>query len=152
MNAKVSDFGLSKQVTQSDATHVSTVVKGTAGYLDPEYYSTRQLTEKSDIYSFGVVLLELICGREPLSHSGSPDSFNLILWAKPYLQAGAFEIVDESIKGTFDTESMRKAALIASRSVERDALRRPSIAEVLTELKDAYSIQLSYLASEGLAN
>lgn len=47
---------------------------------------------------------------------------------------------------------MRKAALIASRSVERDALRRPSIAEVLTELKDAYSIQLSYLASEGLAN
>ncbi|XP_016500698.1 putative LRR receptor-like serine/threonine-protein kinase At5g48740 [Nicotiana tabacum] len=152
MNAKVSDFGLSKQVTQSDATHVSTVVKGTAGYLDPEYYSTRQLTEKSDIYSFGVVLLELICGREPLSHSGSPDSFNLVLWAKPYLQAGAFEIVDESIKGTFDTESMRRAALIASRSVERDALRRPSIAEVLTELKDAYSIQLSYLASEGLAN
>ncbi|KAK4366194.1 hypothetical protein RND71_014074 [Anisodus tanguticus] len=152
MNAKVSDFGLSKQVTQSDATHVSTVVKGTAGYLDPEYYSTRQLTEKSDIYSFGVVLLELICGREPLSHSGSPDSFNLVLWAKPYLQAGAFEIVDESIKGTFDTESMRRAALIASRSVERDALRRPSIAEVLAELKDAYSIQLSYLASEGLAN
>lgn len=150
------------------------------------YYSTRQLTEKSDIYSFGVVLLELICGREPLSHSGSPDSFNLVLWvntslimcytaniiqsislksnnthllyincefqAKPYLQAGAFEIVDESIKGTFDTESMRRAALIASRSVERDALRRPSIAEVLAELKDAYSIQLSYLASEGLAN
>lgn len=46
------------------------------------YYSTQQLTEKSDVYSFGVVLLELICGREPLSHSGTPDSFNLVLWVK----------------------------------------------------------------------
>ncbi|KAG5252191.1 LRR receptor serine/threonine-protein kinase [Salix suchowensis] len=80
MNAKVCDFGLSKQVMQADATHVTTVVKGTAGYLDPEYYSTQQLTEKSDVYSFGVVLLELICGREPLRRSGTPDSFNLVLW------------------------------------------------------------------------
>ncbi|XP_019188563.1 PREDICTED: probable LRR receptor-like serine/threonine-protein kinase At5g48740 isoform X2 [Ipomoea nil] len=152
MNAKVSDFGLCKQITRADATHVTTVVKGTAGYLDPEYYSTRQLTEKSDVYSFGVVLLELICGREPLDHSGTPDSFNLVLWAKPYLQAGAFEIVDESIKGSYDEESMRRAALIASTSVERDALRRPNIAQVLAELKEAYSIQLSYLASAGLAN
>ncbi|KAK8583106.1 hypothetical protein V6N13_021821 [Hibiscus sabdariffa] len=149
MNAKVCDFGLSKQVTRDDATHVTTVVKGTAGYLDPEYYSTKQLTEKSDIYSFGVVLLELICGREPLSHSGSPDSFNIVLWAKPYLQASAFEIVDDSLKGTFDAESMRKAAMVAVKSVERDASLRPTIAEVLAELKDAYSIQLSYLASMG---
>ncbi|KAA3468838.1 putative LRR receptor-like serine/threonine-protein kinase [Gossypium australe] len=149
MNAKVCDFGLSKQVTQSDATHVTTVVKGTAGYLDPEYYSTKQLTEKSDVYSFGVVLLELICGREPLNHSGSPDSFNLVLWAKPYLQASAFEIVDDSLKGTFDVESMRRAALVAVKSVDRDASLRPTIAEVLAELKDAYSIQLSYLASLG---
>ncbi|KDP26385.1 hypothetical protein JCGZ_17543 [Jatropha curcas] len=147
MNAKVCDFGLSKQVMQADATHVTTVVKGTAGYLDPEYYSTQQLTEKSDVYSFGVVLLELICGREPLRHSGTPDSFNLVLWAKPYLQAGAFQIVDDSLKGTFDLESMRKAATVAVRSVERDASQRPNIAEVLAELKEAYTIQLSYLAA-----
>ncbi|XP_041005366.1 probable LRR receptor-like serine/threonine-protein kinase At5g48740 [Juglans microcarpa x Juglans regia] len=152
MNAKVCDFGLSKQITQADATHVTTVVKGTAGYLDPEYYSTQQLTEKSDVYSFGVVLLEIICGREPLNHSGTPDSFNLVLFAKPYLQAGAFEIVDDSLMGTFDVESMRKAALIAVRSVERDASQRPTIAEVLAELKEAYSIQLSYLASHEHAN
>ncbi|KAL5562103.1 hypothetical protein UlMin_031850 [Ulmus minor] len=150
MNAKVCDFGLSKQITQADATHVTTVVKGTAGYLDPEYYATQQLTEKSDVYSFGVVLLELICGREPLSHSGNPDSFNLVLWAKPYLQAGAFEIVDDSLKGSFDVESMTKAASVAIRSVERDASQRPTIAHVLAELKEAYSIQLSYLASRDL--
>ncbi|MBA0822031.1 hypothetical protein Goarm_018851 [Gossypium armourianum] len=149
MNAKVCDFGLSKQVTLADATHVTTVVKGTAGYLDPEYYSTQQLTEKSDVYSFGVVLLELICGREPLTHSGTPDSFNLVLWAKPYLQAGALEIVDDNLKGTFDVESMRKAALVTIRCVERDASRRPTIAQVLGELKEAYSLQLEYLASLG---
>ncbi|XP_019088804.1 PREDICTED: probable LRR receptor-like serine/threonine-protein kinase At5g48740 isoform X1 [Camelina sativa] len=147
MNAKVSDFGLSKQFTKADASHVTTVVKGTAGYLDHEYYSTLQLTEKSDVYSFGVVLLELICGREPLSHSGSPDSFNLVLWARPNLQAGAFEIVDDILKDTFDPASMRKAASIAIRCVERDASGRPSIAEVLTKLKEAYSLQLSYLAA-----
>ncbi|XP_017440844.1 probable LRR receptor-like serine/threonine-protein kinase At5g48740 isoform X1 [Vigna angularis] len=147
MNGKVCDLGLSKQVTQADATHVTTVVKGTAGYLDPEYYSTQQLTEKSDVYSFGVVLLELICGREPLTHSGNPDSFNLVLWAKPYLQAGAYEIVDEDIRGSFDPLSMKKAAFIAIESVHRDASQRPSIAEVLTELKEAYDIQLRFLES-----
>ncbi|MED6106121.1 hypothetical protein PIB30_002014 [Stylosanthes scabra] len=145
MNAKVCDLGLSKQVIHAEATHVTTLVKGTAGYLDPEYYSTQQLTEKSDVYSFGVVLLELICGREPLSHSGTPDSFNLILWAKPYLQAGAYEIVDEDIRGSFDPLSMKKASLIAVRSVERDASQRPCIGEVLAELKEAYTIQLTFL-------
>lgn len=72
------------------------------------------------------------------------------LQAKPHLQAGAFEIVDESIKGSFDVESMRKAALVAIKSVERDASQRPSIAQVLAELKEAYSLQLSYLASRDM--
>ncbi|WOL11965.1 putative LRR receptor-like serine/threonine-protein kinase [Canna indica] len=149
VNAKVSDFGLSKQVLQVDATHVTTAVKGTAGYLDPEYYATQQLTEKSDIYSFGVVLLEMICGREPLSHAGTPDSYNLVLWAKPYLQAGSFDIVDESLRGGFNKESMAKAASTAVRCVERDASRRPTIAEVLAELKEAYSTQLTSLSTQG---
>ena len=70
--------------------------------------------------------------------------------AKPYLQAGAFEIVDDSLKGNFDIESMRKASLVAVRSVERDASQRPTIAQVLAELKEAYSIQLAYLASRDM--
>ncbi|KAL8150767.1 hypothetical protein V2J09_020575 [Rumex salicifolius] len=178
MNAKVCDFGLCKQLAGANATHVTTVVKGTAGYLDPEsvqsklsfyshanyvhklhisltacrYYTTQQLTEKSDVYSFGVVLLELICGREPLTHSGAPDTFNLVLWARPFLKGGTFEIVDESIKGRFDKESIKIAAFLASRCIERDASLRPTFAEVLDELKQAYSIQLAYLATTGHSN
>uniref|UniRef100_A0A803LAM5 Protein kinase domain-containing protein n=1 Tax=Chenopodium quinoa TaxID=63459 RepID=A0A803LAM5_CHEQI len=153
MNAKVADFGLSKQLSEAEATHVTTTVKGTTGYLDPEYYSTLQLTEKSDIYSFGVVLLELICGREPFTRgSGNPDSFNLVLWAKPFLQAGMFEVVDDNLARDYDMESMRKAATIASRCVERDASIRPTMGEVLQELKEAYSLQLAYLASNGQAD
>ncbi|KAL0924477.1 hypothetical protein M5K25_005308 [Dendrobium thyrsiflorum] len=150
MNAKVADFGLSRQIPQPEITHITTAIKGTAGYLDPEYYATQQLTEKSDVYSFGVVLLELICGREPLSHAGAPDTYNLVLWAKPYLQAGALEIVDENLKGRFDVESMKMVASIAVRCVERDAAHRPTMSEVLIELKEAYSIQLTFLSAGGL--
>ncbi|PKU81661.1 putative LRR receptor-like serine/threonine-protein kinase [Dendrobium catenatum] len=70
--------------------------------------------------------------------------------AKPYLQAGALEIVDENLKGGFDVESMKKVASIAVRCVEREAPHRPTMSEVLIELKEAYSIQLTFLSAGGL--
>ncbi|TKY53872.1 leucine-rich repeat receptor protein kinase [Spatholobus suberectus] len=66
LNAKVADFGLSKPMVDFDKDHVTTQVKGTMGYLDPEYYTSQQLTEKSDVYSYGVLMLELITAKRPI--------------------------------------------------------------------------------------
>ncbi|KAH9304861.1 hypothetical protein KI387_009265, partial [Taxus chinensis] len=67
LNAKVADFGLSKLIKDTGASgHITTQVKGTLGYLDPEYYMTQQLSYKSDVYSYGVVLLEILSRKEPI--------------------------------------------------------------------------------------
>ncbi|KAL8499947.1 hypothetical protein ACS0TY_019812 [Phlomoides rotata] len=82
LRAKVADFGFARlgADTESGATHVSTQVKGTAGYLDPEYLRTYQLTEKSDVYSFGVLLVELITGRRPIEPKRDPKERMTARW------------------------------------------------------------------------
>lgn len=77
LRAKVADFGFARLGPEDpDATHISTQIKGTAGYVDPEYLRTYQLTEKSDVYSFGVLLVELVTGRHPIErHRDLKDRF-----------------------------------------------------------------------------
>ncbi|XP_030505661.2 calmodulin-binding receptor-like cytoplasmic kinase 2 [Cannabis sativa] len=90
LRAKVADFGFARRTAEqeTDATHISTQVKGTAGYLDPEYLRTYQLTDKSDVYSFGVLLVELMTGRQPIE-TKKPDSERLTLrWAMQKLKHG----------------------------------------------------------------
>lgn len=79
-NPKLSDFGLAKLGPVGDNTHVSTRVMGTYGYCAPEYAMTGKLTLKSDIYSFGVVLLELITGRKAFDTSKKQGEQNLVVW------------------------------------------------------------------------
>lgn len=141
-NAKVSDFGLSKHLEKDDTTHVTTMVKGTAGYLDPEYYETQQLTEKSDVYSFGVVLLEIICGREPLSQDCPPDEYNLVFWARSFLERGSYgPLVDKSLENSFSLKSMETTVLLAAWCLDRVASKRPSMHEIVKELKSALTIE-----------
>lgn len=79
-NAKLSDFGLAKLGPTGDKSHVSSRVMGTYGYCAPEYQRTGQLTVKSDIYSFGVVLLELITGRRTIDNTRPLKEQNLVYW------------------------------------------------------------------------
>lgn len=79
---KLSDFGLAKVGPSGDKTHVSTRVMGTYGYCAPDYAMTGQLTFKSDIYSFGVVLLELITGRRAIDQTKDRKELNLVAWVR----------------------------------------------------------------------
>lgn len=141
MRAKVADFGLSKPAV--DGSHVSSIVRGTVGYLDPEYYISQQLTEKSDIYSFGVILLELISGHEPISS----DNFglncrNIVAWARSHLESGNIDaIIDASLDTGYDLQSVWKIAEAGIMCVEPKGAQRPTISEVLKEIQDAIAIE-----------
>lgn len=142
MRAKVSDFGLSKLAVDG-ASHVSSIVRGTVGYLDPEYYISQQLTDKSDVYSFGVILLELISGHEAISNeSFGVNCRNIVQWAKLHIESGDIQgIIDPSLREEYDIQSIWKIAEKALMCVQPHGHMRPSISEVLKEIQDAIAIE-----------
>ncbi|AES72102.1 putative protein kinase RLK-Pelle-LRR-I-1 family [Medicago truncatula] len=141
MRAKVSDFGLSR-LAEEDLTHISSVAKGTVGYLDPEYYANQQLTEKSDVYSFGVVLLELICGKKPVSPEDYGPEMNIVHWARSLIRKGdIISIMDPLLIGNVKTESIWRVAEIAMQCVEPHGASRPRMQEVILAIQDASKIE-----------
>ncbi|XP_043711011.1 probable LRR receptor-like serine/threonine-protein kinase At1g67720 [Telopea speciosissima] len=142
MRAKVSDFGLSKLAVDG-ASHVSSIVRGTVGYLDPEYYVSQQLTDKSDVYSFGVILLELISGQEAISNENfGVNCRNIVQWAKTHIESGDIQgIIDPSLQNEFEIQSVWKIAEKAMMCVQSHGSMRPSISEVLKEVQDAILIE-----------
>lgn len=91
-NARLSDFGLAKLGPVGDKTHVSTRVMGTYGYCAPEYALSGKLTVKSDIFSLGVVLLEILTGRKAIDPSRSRAEQNLVTWVS-YLLINCFSSI-----------------------------------------------------------
>ncbi|KAL2332278.1 hypothetical protein Fmac_019859 [Flemingia macrophylla] len=134
---KVSDFGLARTAPNEEIKHMPTHVIGTFGYLAPEYAMTGHLLVKSDVYSYGVVLLELLTGRKPVDLSQTPGQENLVAWARPLLTSkeGLQKIIDPVIKPSVSVDSMVKVAAIASMCVQTEVHQRPFMGEVVQALK-----------------
>ncbi|KAL7125363.1 hypothetical protein ABFS83_14G112600 [Erythranthe nasuta] len=142
--AKVADFGLAK-LSSDNNTHVSTRIMGTFGYLAPEYASSGKLTEKSDVYSYGIMLLELITGRRPIDISRDDDDDTLVDWARPIMikvaEGGSYEeFVDPRLEGNFDPHEMLRMIYSAAACVRQSARRRPKMSQVVRALEGDVSL------------
>lgn len=142
--AKVADFGLAKFSADMD-THVSTRVMGTFGYLAPEYAASGKLTEKSDVFSFGVVLLELITGRRPVDRAKPFMDDSMVEWARPLLmqalESGSFDgLVDPRLE-EYNSFEMTQMVACAAACIRSSARRRPRMSQVVQALEGNLSAE-----------
>ncbi|PWZ15534.1 Proline-rich receptor-like protein kinase PERK5 [Zea mays] len=135
-NPKVSDFGMAKFVPSRGDTHIATRIVGTIGYLAPEYATSGRLSEKSDVFSFGVVLLELVTGMSAAMSSDREEG-TLVGWARPLLTK-AMELHDydelvDPLLPSFDAKQMACLVRCAAAAVSTSARHRPRMSQVFTD-------------------
>ncbi|KAJ1261421.1 hypothetical protein BS78_09G028500 [Paspalum vaginatum] len=140
-NAKVSDFGLSKMINR-DQSKVMTRMRGTRGYLAPEWLSST-ITEKADIYSFGVVMIEIICGRANLDESQPEESIHLISLLQEKARSGQLsDLVDSSSNDMrLHMEEVVEAMKLAMWCLQVDSSRRPSMSTIAKVLEGVMSME-----------
>ena len=138
--AKLTDFGLAKEA-EGEQTHVTTRIMGTMGYLDPKYMETGQLTKKSDVYAFGVILLELLSGRRAMDPD-NPGGQPLTSWAQQFLvhrRPDINALVDPFLRGEFTNKTTQKAAhklaISAKHCIEEDPNLRPLMRDMVETLR-----------------
>ncbi|KAL5654990.1 hypothetical protein ACJX0J_034309, partial [Zea mays] len=134
-NPKVSDFGLAK-LLGADSNYVTTRVMGTFGYVAPEYASTGMLNERSDVYSFGILIMEIISGRSPVDYARPAGEVNLVEWLKNKVTNRDYEaIVDPKLPEKPSSKALKKALLVALRCVDPDSQKRPKMGHVIHMLE-----------------
>ncbi|KAI3463021.1 hypothetical protein Pfo_019684 [Paulownia fortunei] len=132
LDPKIADFGLARCFA-ADKTHLSTGIAGTLGYMAPEYLVKGQLTEKADVYSFGVLVLEIVCGRKNNALVEGSESLLQIVW-KLYKTDRLAESVDPCLKGDFPAMEVSKVLRIGLLCTQAYAAQRPSMVEVVQML------------------
>ncbi|XP_050234302.1 putative receptor-like protein kinase At1g72540 [Mercurialis annua] len=136
-NAKLSDFGLATDGPEGDQSHITTRIMGTEGYAAPEYIMTGHLTSMSDVFSFGVVLVELLTGRRSLDKNRPSREQNLVKWARPMLKDHhkLHQIIDPRLEGQYSREGAIKAAALAYQCLSHHCKSRPSMSHVVKTLE-----------------
>ncbi|KAJ9181484.1 hypothetical protein P3X46_009611 [Hevea brasiliensis] len=138
-NAKVADFGLSR-LARPGLSHVSTCAQGTLGYLDPEYYRNYQLTDKSDVYSYGVMLLELLTSQKAIDFSRDQDDVNLAIYVSQQAKNGTImEVTDQRLLGKHPSgnilTSIKLFSELAFACLRERKADRPSMKDVVQQLE-----------------
>jgi serine/threonine protein kinase len=137
---QISDFGLAKWLPDKLTHHVVYPIEGTFGYMAPEYFMHGIINEKTDVFAYGVLLLELVTGRKAVDSSRQ----SLVIWAKPLLDANNIkELVDPSLGNEYDPEEMVYTLAVASLCIHHSSTTRPSMKSVVCFLKgDRKSLEL----------
>ncbi|CAN1761564.1 PTI1-like tyrosine-protein kinase At3g15890 [Linum perenne] len=148
--AQVADFGFAKFIPDG-ATHVTTRVKGTLGYLAPEYAMLGKASESCDVFSFGILLLELCSGKKPLEKVNATVKRTIIEWALPLACSKKFdEVADPRLDGKFEGEEMKRVVLVALVCTQTKPEKRPTMLEVVELLKSDSKEKLSELENDEL--
>nr|CAD1828322.1 unnamed protein product [Ananas comosus var. bracteatus] len=134
-NSKLGDFGLAR-VINHDRTSWTTALAGTLGYLAPECADTGKASTQTDIYSFGVVLLEIACGRRPIEPRETPSKVRLVDWVwELYARNAILEAADGRLGGEFELHEMERLMVVGLWCVNPDCTLRPSIKQTISVLQ-----------------
>ncbi|XP_065626605.1 putative leucine-rich repeat receptor-like serine/threonine-protein kinase At2g19230, partial [Quercus suber] len=144
MQAKIADFGLSKAFAAENDSHVSSCPASTLGYLNPEFLTSGNFNKKTDIYSYGIVLFELITGR-PAIIRGPEENTHIVDWVHPIIESGDIRnIIDPRLHGQFDINSAWKAVEIAVSCIAPVTIQMSDMSEVCAELKECLALEMAY--------
>ncbi|KAB2094443.1 hypothetical protein E1A91_A02G163400v1 [Gossypium mustelinum] len=140
--AQISDFGLAKWLPENWEHHVVHPIEGTFGYLAPEYFMHGIVDEKTDVFAFGVLLLEILTGRRAVDSSSRQS---LVIWAKPLLESNNVEeLVDPRLGDNYNPTELKRAMLTASLCISHLSTMRPSMMKVVDMLKNGEQGLLEY--------
>ncbi|KAH8936754.1 hypothetical protein BDL97_17G101000 [Sphagnum fallax] len=145
MNAKIADFGLAR-LFPDDQSHISTQIAGTIGYLAPEYATLGQLTPKADVYSFGVLLLEIVSGRKNIDSTLAPNQIYLIKWALFLYESNMLtNLVEETLDIINSENEVRRVINVALLCVQIEPTIRPLMSHVLAMLQGEMDIDINII-------
>ncbi|XP_020244471.1 PTI1-like tyrosine-protein kinase At3g15890 [Asparagus officinalis] len=146
--ARVADFGFAKLIPDG-ATHVTTRVKGTLGYLAPEYAMFGKASESCDVYSFGILLLELASGKKPIEKLRSKVKRSISDWALPLAKEKKFkEMADNKLNGSYVEDELRRMVIIGLICAQSRPEKRPTMLEIVSLLKGESNEKMSELEND----